>query len=137
MRPPDRPLSGMPILIEKARREKQEALAIARTLGDRSIEVVATYYLGDTHNIRGEYSEAAKLFERNIRLLDGKLRSERLGAAIIQAAGSVVQLALTLSHLGRFDEAIGHGEAGEACRCNSHRQRRPSIRRCPPTNLDL
>jgi hypothetical protein len=56
----------------------QEALTIARTLGDRSIEVVATYYLGDTHNIRGEYGEAAKVLERNIGL-DGKLRTERLG----------------------------------------------------------
>jgi len=44
----------------------QEALAIARNLGDRSIEVVATNYLGHTHLVRGECTEAAKLFERNI-----------------------------------------------------------------------
>src|SRR5215475_10343120 len=34
----------------------QEALAIARTLGDRSIEVVATTSLGETHIARVEYS---------------------------------------------------------------------------------
>jgi tetratricopeptide (TPR) repeat protein len=56
----------------------QEALAIARSLGDRSIEVVATYSLGDTHVVRGEYSEAVKLLERNIGL-EGKLRAERFG----------------------------------------------------------
>jgi tetratricopeptide (TPR) repeat protein len=38
----------------------QEALTIARTLGDRSIEVAATYYLGDAHSTQGEYSEAVK-----------------------------------------------------------------------------
>jgi hypothetical protein len=32
----------------------QEALAIAWTLGDRSIEAVATNYLGETHLVRGE-----------------------------------------------------------------------------------
>src|SRR5262245_9847545 len=39
----------------------QEALTIARTLGDRSIEVVAMNTLGATHLLRGEYREAAKL----------------------------------------------------------------------------
>jgi tetratricopeptide (TPR) repeat protein len=88
----------------------QEALTIARTIGDRSIEVVATTYLGDTYNIRGEYSEAAKLLERNIGLY-GKLRSERFGAPVIQSAASEFVLCVALVNLGRFDEAIGHGEA--------------------------
>src|SRR5262249_3532790 len=56
----------------------QEALAIARTLGDRSVEVVATNYLGDLLFTRGEYSEAVKLLERNIEL-DGKSRAEHFG----------------------------------------------------------
>jgi hypothetical protein len=74
----------------------QEALAIARTLGDRSIEVVATNYLGDTHVARGEFSEAAKLLERNIGL-DGKLRAERFGTFVIQSALSEYLLAIALS----------------------------------------
>jgi tetratricopeptide (TPR) repeat protein len=89
----------------------QEALIIARTLGDRSIEVVATHYLGDTHLVRGEYSEATKLFERNIGL-DGKLRTERFGTPAITSAASEFLLGAALAFLGRFDEAIGHGEAG-------------------------
>jgi tetratricopeptide (TPR) repeat protein len=76
----------------------QKALTIARTLGDRSIEAVATNYLGDTHLVRGEFSEAVKLLERNIEL-DGKLRAQGFG------------IATALAYLGRFDEAIGHGEA--------------------------
>jgi tetratricopeptide (TPR) repeat protein len=88
----------------------QEALAIARTLGDRSIEVVATTYLGETHFVRGEFSEAAKLLERNLGL-EGKLRAERFGTVVIQSAASQFLLSGALSYLGRFDEAIVHAEA--------------------------
>jgi tetratricopeptide (TPR) repeat protein len=88
----------------------QEALAIASTVGDRSIEVVTTTYLGDTHLARGEYSEAIKLLEQNIGRLDGKLRAERFGTLVIQSAMSEYVLALALINLGRFDEAIGHAE---------------------------
>src|SRR3989441_265986 len=88
----------------------QEALSIARTLSDRSIEVVATSYLGWTHAARGEFSEAATLLERNVAL-EGDLRYERFGAPAIQSAVSGAQLADVLSQLGRFDEAIGHAEA--------------------------
>jgi tetratricopeptide (TPR) repeat protein len=88
----------------------QEALTIARTLGDRSIEVVATTNLGQTHAARGEFSDAATLLER-IVALEGDLRSERFGAPGIQSAVSGAWLADVLSQLGRFDEAIGHAEA--------------------------
>jgi len=88
-----------------------EALTIARALGDRSIEVAATYYLGDAHLVRAEYSEAVKLLRRNIGL-DGKLRAERFGTPVIQSAASEFSLAFALATLGRFDEAIGHGEIG-------------------------
>jgi tetratricopeptide (TPR) repeat protein len=88
----------------------QEALSIARTLGDRSVEVVATSFLGWTHAARGEFSEAATLLERNVAL-EGDLRYERFGAPAIQSALSGAILADVLSQLGRFDEAIGHAEA--------------------------
>jgi tetratricopeptide (TPR) repeat protein len=81
----------------------QEALSIARTLGDRSIEMVATYFLGMTHVARGEFSEAATFLERNVAL-EGDQRSERFGS-------TVAHLADVLSQLGRFDEAIDHAEA--------------------------
>jgi tetratricopeptide (TPR) repeat protein len=87
-----------------------EALTMARTLGDRSIEVVATTFLGWTHAVRGEFREATTLFERNVTLEDD-LRYERFGAASIQSASSRATLAEVLSQLGRFDEGIGHAEA--------------------------
>jgi tetratricopeptide (TPR) repeat protein len=79
----------------------QEALSIARTLGDRSIEVVATANLGQTH---------ATLLERNVAI-ECDLRSERFGVPTIQSASSGARLADVLSQLGRFDEAFGHAEA--------------------------
>ena len=95
---------------DQAVRFGQEALSIGRTLGDRSIEVVATSFLGQTHAARGEFSEAATLLERNVAL-EGDLRYERFGAPAIQSALSGAYLADVLSQLGRFDEAIGHAEA--------------------------
>ena len=91
-------------------RSGQEALSIARTLGDCSIEVVARYFLGMTHAARGEFSDAATFLERNVAL-EGDLRSERFGAPGIQSAVSEGRLADVLSQLGQFDEAIGHAAA--------------------------
>ena len=95
---------------DEAARFGQEALTIARTLGDRSIEVVATSVLGWTHAARGEFSDAASLFERNVAL-EGDLRYERFGTPVVQSAFSGANLADVLSQLGRFDEAIGQAEA--------------------------
>ena len=95
---------------DQAVRFGQEALSIGRTLGDRSIEVVATSFLGRTHAARGEFSEAASLLERNVAL-EGDLRYERFGSPAIQSALSGALLADVLAQLGRFDEAIGQAEA--------------------------
>jgi tetratricopeptide (TPR) repeat protein len=95
---------------DEAVRFGQEALSIARTLGDRSIEVVATSFLGRTHIARGEFSDAATFLERNVAL-GGDLRAERFGSPAIQSAFSGAYLAVALSEIGRFDEAIGHAEA--------------------------
>ena len=96
--------------LDRAVRFGQEAASIARTLGDRSIEVVATTSLGWTHAARGEFSAAATFLKRNVAL-EGDLRYERFGAPSIQVAISGSYLAEVLSQLGRFDEAIGHAEA--------------------------
>ncbi len=95
---------------DEAVRFGQEALSIARTLGDGPIEVVATSFLGMTHAVRGEFSAAATFLERNVALEDD-LRHERFGAPAIQSALSGAWLADVLSQVGRFDEAIAHAEA--------------------------
>ena len=88
----------------------REALSIAKALGDRSIEVVATSLLGNAHAAMGEFSEAATFLEPNVAL-EGDLRYERFGTASIQWATSCAFLADVFSQLGRFDEAIAHAEA--------------------------
>ena len=94
---------------DEAIRFGREALSIARTLGDRPIEVVATSFLGMTYLARGEFGDAASLLARNVAL-EGDLRYERFGAPAIQSALSGAHLADVHSQLGRFDEAIGHGD---------------------------
>ena len=87
-----------------------EALSLARSLDDRSLEVLATTFLGLTHAARGEFRAAAALLQRNAAL-DGDLRYERFGAPAIQSAMSGASLANMLSQLGRFDDAIEQAEA--------------------------
>jgi class 3 adenylate cyclase/tetratricopeptide (TPR) repeat protein len=89
----------------------QEALRIARTVGDRSIEVMATSYLATTQHFKGAFSDAVTLVERNVALLKGDLRFERFGTTSIWSAVNEMSLAHTLPELGRFDEAIEHAEA--------------------------
>jgi tetratricopeptide (TPR) repeat protein len=95
---------------DEALRMGEEALSIARALGDRSIEVVATNYLGMAHDVRGELEAAATLLERNVAL-EGDLRYDRFGMPSIQSAFAEAWLASVLSQLGRFNEAIEHAEA--------------------------
>ena len=85
-----------------------EALTIARTFRDCSIEAVATTFVGRTHLARGEFSEAAIFFEHNATF-EGDLRDEQ--AVQIRSVDSRVYLADALSELGQFDEAIGHAES--------------------------
>jgi len=92
---------------DEAVRFGHEALSLARTLGDRSIEVVATSLLGGTHAARGEFSDVATLLERKVAL-EGDRRFERFGAPAILSAVSGARLADALSQLAGFDEPLVH-----------------------------
>src|SRR5262249_19229131 len=81
---------------DQALRFGEEALSLARALGDRRIEVVATSASGQTHLLIGEYSVAAALCERNVAL-EGDQRNERFGTPLIQSAFSEALLSEVLS----------------------------------------
>jgi len=88
----------------------KEALTIAHTRGDPSIEAVATTYLGITHLVRGELSDAVTVLARNVAL-GGDQRTERFGSSAIPSAYSEATLADVLSELGQFDAAIADAQA--------------------------
>jgi class 3 adenylate cyclase/tetratricopeptide (TPR) repeat protein len=93
----------------EAVRSGHEALELGRSLGDRSIEVVATSFLGMAHVTRGAFRDAVSVLEGNLVLAPDQ-RHERFGAPAIQLALSKTLLADALSELGRFDEATRHAE---------------------------
>ena len=66
--------------------------------------------LGLAHLFRGAFSDAVALLSP-IVALEGDLRSERFGYSVIPWATCATWLAEASSELGRFDEAIAHGEA--------------------------
>jgi len=71
-----------------------EALSIARTLGDRLIEVVATSLLGAAHFARGELNDAASFLERNVALEGDLVRQLAsylfVPAVVVDPTGTVV-----------------------------------------------
>jgi len=90
---------------DEALRFGHEALTIAGTLGDRSIEVVATSFLGRTHFIRGEFTQAVALLERNVAL-EGDLCRERFGTSVNLSALSEAWLSHVLSRPVRSSHRI-------------------------------
>jgi class 3 adenylate cyclase/tetratricopeptide (TPR) repeat protein len=86
-------------------RSGQEALSIARALGDRASELVARGNLASAHFVKGDFTEVATLLAP-IVAIEGDLRSDT-----IAWVGTVWWLAEAFSELGRFDEGIAHAEA--------------------------
>ena len=76
-----------------------EALSIGEALGETSIQVVATTFLGMAHVTRGEFGDAIALLERNLDL-KSDVQDQRFGAPVIQPALSRALLADALSQLG-------------------------------------
>jgi class 3 adenylate cyclase/tetratricopeptide (TPR) repeat protein len=85
----------------------RRALAIATERGDRALETEAQYRTGQAHFAIGDYRQAIDMFSRTT-----KNASERQDALF--AAWSHGWLAMALSNLGRFVEAMSH--ATEALR---------------------
>ena len=95
---------------DEAVRFGQEALTIARALGNREIETGVAICVAQTRASRGELRDAATLLERLVALA-GDLHYEQLAMPFIPSALSGAYLADVLSQFGRFDEAVGHAEA--------------------------
>jgi predicted ATPase/class 3 adenylate cyclase len=84
----------------------QEALACATGLGDCTLQMEASFCLGQAYWGIGDYGQAAELFRRNVEARDPDTGHSDRPYQI----ASLAWLAYTLSQLGQFPEGQGHGE---------------------------
>jgi class 3 adenylate cyclase/tetratricopeptide (TPR) repeat protein len=86
---------------------------IAREIGDRAVDVGASFYLAQAYMWRGDFQQSVAVLEDNLTWIDGPLRHQRIGTT---GTGSVLWLGmLGASHgrLGNFEVAID--AARKAC----------------------
>lgn len=86
---------------------------IAREIGDRALEVGASFYVAQAYMWRGDFRQSVALLEENLGWIDGPARHQRIGTT---GTGSVLWLGmLGASHgrLGDFDVALD--AAQKAC----------------------
>ena len=84
----------------------ERAIAMARTLDDYGLEVVATNLLGQAYYYLGNYPKAVEALRRNLVSLDSPVVRERFGAISLPFANSRTSLALALAERGEFVEAV-------------------------------
>jgi tetratricopeptide (TPR) repeat protein len=84
----------------------ERAIAMARTLDDYGLEVVATNTLGQAYYYLGNYPKVVEALRRNLVPLDNPVVRERFGAAGLPFATSRTSLALALAERGEFIEAV-------------------------------
>jgi tetratricopeptide (TPR) repeat protein len=84
----------------------ERAIAMARTLDDYGLEVMATLQVGWAYNCLGNYLKAVEALRRNLVPLDNPVVRERLGGFGLPFAASRASLALALAERGEFIEAV-------------------------------
>ena len=88
----------------------QHALAVAETLGDFALQVMAHHYLGVAYHVLGDHRRAIGLLRSNVESLAGDLLRERFGLPGLPSVISRAWLARCLAELGAFPEGIAHAE---------------------------
>jgi DNA-binding NtrC family response regulator/tetratricopeptide (TPR) repeat protein len=88
----------------------QRARTIGEALGDRLLEVRATYQLGMVYRQLGEYEHAIDAYRTVVDALRGELLYERFGEPSVLSAHARSWLATTLAEVGRFTDGIVIGE---------------------------
>jgi tetratricopeptide (TPR) repeat protein len=88
----------------------QHALAVAATLGDFALQVMARHFLGVAYHTLGDHRRAMAVLRSNVASLEGDLLRERLGQSGLPAVVSRAWLARCLAELGAFPEGVAYGE---------------------------
>jgi tetratricopeptide (TPR) repeat protein len=84
----------------------QQVLVLAAELGDRALQVQASYNLGTAYQAIGNFGRAAELLRRSVEAADRESGTPGTDWRIVSRAW----LALILSNLGAFAEGRRHGE---------------------------
>jgi class 3 adenylate cyclase/tetratricopeptide (TPR) repeat protein len=100
-----------------ARRE----MALSANFRNFELGIASTFRLGQALHSLGEYSQAAEVLERNVKLLEGDLRRERFRLSALPSVFSQAWLVLCLMERGRFQEASVHAaEAAATAQAENH-----------------
>jgi class 3 adenylate cyclase/tetratricopeptide (TPR) repeat protein len=84
----------------------ERAIAMARTLDDYGLGVLATLFMGNACYCLGDYPKAAEVLTRNLVPLDSPIVRDRLGGIGLPFAFSRMSLGLSLGECGEFVEAV-------------------------------
>jgi tetratricopeptide (TPR) repeat protein len=98
--------------LDRAAESGQRARALATTLGDVSLQVVANFQIGTVYYDQGDYRRAIDCLGWNVVTLQGDLIRERFGMTGLPSVLSRVYLSWSLAELGVFAEATARGEEG-------------------------
>ena len=97
----------------RAREVNGQVIAIGERVGDANLAAMGLFKMGQADNALGDYPRAIECFERALRGFPDKEAnpSRSLGIPAIIAR---TWLAMSLSEVGRFDEAVAEGERARA-----------------------
>jgi tetratricopeptide (TPR) repeat protein len=85
---------------------------IAGTLGDMTLQIVASFYLGLACYASGDHRRAEDFLRAAVRSLEGDVSGQRCGLAGFPAAMSRSYLGLAVGNRGAFEEGIASAEEG-------------------------
>jgi class 3 adenylate cyclase/tetratricopeptide (TPR) repeat protein len=91
---------------ERAVESSQRALALAQTVGDFGLGVLANFYLGVAHHAMSDYGHAIEFFTTTVASLQGELVRETFGLAGLPAVMARSLLITCLAERGEFGAGI-------------------------------
>jgi DNA-binding NtrC family response regulator/tetratricopeptide (TPR) repeat protein len=96
--------------LERARELGEWNVGMAEALGDRELQSAATMYLGVIHHGRGEYPRAIELLRWTLDFVKEDPLRHYAGMLGLRSVYSHAWVARSLAELGRFAEAVSHGD---------------------------
>jgi class 3 adenylate cyclase/tetratricopeptide (TPR) repeat protein len=97
---------------ERAIQFGQRALALISGSEEPALHVVTYYYLGAAYNKLGQYSQAIEVLKHGMKNVEGNLRHERFGTALVLSVICRSHLVQCLAATGHFGEGVPYGEEG-------------------------